>query len=82
MQYNMVAQLGVNGFGWVLYFGTRNEDFASKFKQSMLSMFFRLFTYIDLDIDSPFKRGDSESAMAASPGYLPVFVGQGCTWDV
>jgi hypothetical protein len=66
MQYDMVSQLSVNGYGWVLYFETRNEDFGSKFKQSMLSVFFGLFTCIDLDIDSPVK---GQSAMSASPGY-------------
>jgi hypothetical protein len=39
MQYDMVSELSVNGYGWVLYFDTRNQDFATKFKQSMSFVF-------------------------------------------
>jgi len=37
MQFDMVPELNVNAYGWVLYFSTRNADFGSKSKQSMSS---------------------------------------------
>jgi hypothetical protein len=61
MQFDMVPELNVNGYGWVLYFNTRNADFGSKSKQSMLWLFLKviccILTY--LDPDSPVKGGAS-----------------------
>ena len=40
MQYDMVPELNANAYGWVLYFNTRSEDFESRSRRSMLTIFF------------------------------------------
>ena len=35
MQFNQ-SELNANQYGWVLYFNTRNEDFGTKSRQSMI----------------------------------------------
>jgi hypothetical protein len=66
MQFDMVPELNVNAYGWVLYFSTRNADFGSKSKQSMSShLLWVTPTYLDLD--SPVK--GLKSAVPAPSGY-------------
>jgi hypothetical protein len=69
MQFDMVPELNVNGYGWVLYFNTRNADFGSKSKQSMLSLFLEVIcsTLTHLDLDSPIK--GMKSAVSGRSGY-------------
>ena len=43
MQYDQVSTLNANQYGWVLYFNTRNEDFALKSRQSRISVLLLVF---------------------------------------
>jgi hypothetical protein len=63
MQFDMVPELNVNAYGWVLYFSTRNADFGSKSKQGMSShLICCAHTYLDLG-------SRVKSAVPAPSGY-------------
>jgi len=69
MQYDMVPELNANAYGWVLYFNTRSEDFESRSRKSMSTIYCMPGCSLTLLLDSPIKGGHSSNTASAASQF-------------